>query len=159
AGVLLTQGAPGAIRSLFDDDPALRDRYIYAWVHEVGHYLLLDHIPYYTTTAEYQALDKMRESPVFQYDGIEGLRILPPGWTGWNKSSTEGNGEGPRIVPLMFPATVPYRNTFIATHHYHKIQQLIERNNLFAARRVAAQSPVLFASTSLQSIPAQARAD
>ena len=159
ADVLLTQGAPGAIRSLFDDDPALRDRYIYAWVHEVGHYLLLDHIPYYTTTAEYQALDKMRESPVFQYDGIEGFRILPPGWTGWNKSSTEGNGEGPRIVPLMFPATVPYRNTFIATHHYHKIQQLIERNNLFAARRVAAQSPVLFASTSLQSIPAQARAD
>ncbi len=159
ADVLLTQGAPGAIRSLFDDDPALRDRYIYAWVHEVGHYLLLDHIPYYTTTEEYQALDKMRESPVFQYDGIEGFRILPPGWTGWNKSSTEGNGEGPRIVPLMFPATVPYRNTFIATHHYHKIQQLIERNNLFAARRVAAQAPVLVASTSLHAMPAQASVD
>src|SRR5690606_28027208 len=105
------------------------------------------------------SLKVMRDAPDFQYDGIEGFRILPPGWTGWNKSSTEGNGEGPRIVPLMFPASVPYRNTFIATHHYHKVQQLIERNNLFAARRVAASSPVLFASTSIHAIPAQAGVD
>lgn len=159
AMVTLTQGAPGAVRSLFNDDPALRDRYIHAWVHEVGHYLLLDHIPYYTRTDELAALRAMRESPAFQYDGIEGFRILPPGWTGWNKSSTEGNGEGPRTVPLMFPASVPYRNTFIATHEYHKVQQLIERNNLFAASTVVTQVPGLFASTSIQSIPAEASAD
>jgi PKD repeat protein len=159
ADVSLAQGARGAIRSMFNDDPGLRDRYIHAWVHEVGHYLLLDHIPYYTEAADLDSLKVMRDAPDFQYDGIEGFRILPPGWTGWNKSSTEGNGEGPRIVPLMFPASVPYRNTFIATHHYHKVQQLIERNNLFAARRVAASSPVLFASTSIHAIPAQAGVD
>ena len=157
--VSLAQGAPGVAYSLFDDDPGLRDRYVHAWVHEVGHYLLLDHIPYITTVGEQASMQTMRESPGFQYDGIEGFRVLRPGWTGWNKSSTEGNGEGPRTVPLMFPATVPYRNTFIATHHYHRLQQAIERNGLFAGRAVEAPSPALFASMSIPWVPPPAIAD
>lgn len=160
AVVSLVDGAPGVIYSLFDDDPALRERYIYAWVHEVGHYLLLDHIPYITTVDDQESMKTMRESEAFQYDGIEGFRILRGGWTGWNKSSTEGNGEGPRTVPLMFPATVPYRNTFIATHHYHQLQRDIETNGLFAARMEQPPAPVLLASASpvLPWLPSQADA-
>jgi hypothetical protein len=146
--VRLVDGAPGAIYSLFDDDASRRDRYVHAWVHEVGHFLLLDHLPYITTRDEQRSMQTLRESPAFQYDGIEGFRLLRPGWTGWNKSSTEGNGEGPRTVPLMFPATVPYRHTFIATHHYHQLQRDIEVNNLFAARTESPRAPALLASTS-----------
>lgn len=145
--VTLVDGAPGVIYSLFDDDAALRERYVYAWVHEVGHYLLLDHIPFISTTEEQRSMQAMRESPAFHYDGIEGFRVLRGGWTGWNKSSTEGNGEGPRTAPLMFPATVPYRNAFIATHQYHQLQRLIEANGLFASTLAQPRS-VLLASTS-----------
>lgn len=146
--VSLLDGAPGAVYSLFDDDPGLRDHYIHAWVHEVGHYLLLDHLPYINTVADQELMKKMRESTVFQYDGIEGFRILRGGWAGWNKSSTEGNGEGPRLAPLMFPATVPYRNAFIATHHYHQIQRDIEKVGLFRSGANRRPEPVLIASAS-----------
>jgi PKD repeat protein len=162
--VSLLDGAPGAIYSFFDDDPTLRDRYVYAWVHEVGHYLLLPHIPFITTVEEQLMMRDMRDSPALQYDGVEGFRILRGGWTGWNKSSTEGNGEGPRIAPLMFPATIPYRNTFIATHHYRQIQRDIEANGLFRTGANLRAEPVLFASAAssgawaaLQQTPEPAR--
>jgi hypothetical protein len=137
-------GVAGAIYMGFAADKY--DDSVEGWVHEVGHFLRLEHIPYIFDEKDQKMMMNIRVNPGLQYDGIEGFRIVPSGRSGWNKSSREGNGEAARLMPLMFPATLPYRQAFIATHHYHQIQWDIEKNNRFAMgnRRGA---PIQIAST------------
>lgn len=92
--------------------------------HEFGHAFWLEHEPYVTSAAE-----RSRECAGSRglYDGIEGFRVAPGGQRGWNKSSSEGNGESTsRLYPLMYPCTQRVTESFPTNHHYRKLQQQVE---------------------------------
>jgi hypothetical protein len=63
---------------------------------------------------------------LFEYSGTEGLRMSRDGETVWNKSSQEGNEEGSRLFPLMYPGTIPIKEAFISNHQYRKFQRMLE---------------------------------
>ncbi len=112
------------------------DRLIFAAVHEIGHALHLEHLPFFHEDEERDAMIVQRDlgfenaldEPVHEHKGIEGFRIDASGTEGINKSSTEGNGESRWLVPLMFPAGMFRRDAFIAPHHYLDVQELIEES-------------------------------
>jgi len=127
-----TPRAQGVAIVAVDDDPNHDDRFVHFVTHEVGHTLQLEHMPSVDGDSR-TALLNLRNaalaadgSPVHQYQGIEGFRIVPAGRDGWNKSSTEGNQEGAWLTPLMYPGSIPYRDTFIMRHHYLQIQRFLE---------------------------------
>jgi hypothetical protein len=142
------QKTPAIIRLTLDDDPKHRDRWVFAVVHEIGHTLGLDHLPYLTGTDagnERSILIALRDhswanggEPAHWYEGIEGFRIDRDGRSGHNKSSVEGNAEGSWLVPLMFPASIPYRDAFIVRHQY---LDLLERIGAWKGPANAAAAP------------------
>jgi hypothetical protein len=142
------QKTPAIIRLTLDDDPKHRDRWVFAVVHEIGHTLGLDHLPYLTGTDagnERSILIALRDhswanggEPAHWYEGIEGFRIDRDGRSGDNKSSVEGNAEGSWLVPLMFPASIPYRDAFIVRHQY---LDLLERIGAWKGPANAAAAP------------------
>ncbi len=108
-------------------DAELFPRYVNAIVHELGHVLGLDHLPYVQDAAERARVVPLRDgSTPFRYEGIDAMRIRRDGLTAWNKSSRDGNEQGGRLFPLMFPGTIPTDDAFIANHHYRQIQRLLE---------------------------------
>ncbi len=129
------QKAPAIIRLTLDDVPEHRDRWVFAVVHEIAHTLGLDHLPYLTgpdAGNERSILIDLRDhswanggKPAHWYEGIEGFRIDRDGRSGHNKSSVEGNAEGAWLVPLMFPASIPYRDAFIVRHQYFDLMERI----------------------------------
>ena len=129
------QEAPAIIRLTLDDVPEHRDRWVFAVVHEIAHTLGLDHLPYLTgpnAGNERSILIDLRDhswanggKPAHWYEGIEGFRIDRDGQSGHNKSSVEGNAEGSWLVPLMFPASIPYRDAFIVRHQYFDLMERI----------------------------------
>jgi len=130
-------GAPAMIRLTLDDVPKHRDRWVFAVVHEIGHTLGLEHLPYLGGAQEdagYErdVLQALRDhswdnggKPIHWYEGIEGFRIDRDGRRGYNKSSVEGNAEGSWLVPLMFPVSMLYRDAFIVRHQYFDLQERI----------------------------------
>jgi hypothetical protein len=110
-----------------DGNPDNYERHVYALVHEIGHALWLDHLPV-VDREQRTRLIAVRDrafasgAPVHEYEGIEGFRIAPDGRSGFNKSSTEGNGEGDWLTPILYPGSIPYRKSFIARHQYLKLQ-------------------------------------
>lgn len=141
AGGLMMQDVwehgPGTAYMGMDADVESRGLYAQGWVHEVGHALGLEHIPFIDTTEEQSAWVKhamtarasnnCKSADCITYDGIEGFRIAPGGLNGWNKSSSEGNAESNNLAPLMLPAVMGIPHQFIATHHYHQLQDTINR--------------------------------
>jgi len=124
----LAPGTKGVIVLWINSNPAHRDRFVYGLVHEIGHALDIEHLPT-VDGPQRAALLKLRDkaSPdVHWYQGIEGFRIALDGKTGWNKSSSEGNEEGSWLTPLMYPGTIPFKDSFIARHQYLKIQKTLE---------------------------------
>jgi PKD repeat protein len=105
-------------------------RYVHGLVHELGHILSLQHIPFVESTEERAQIQSLRESGVpFRYEGTEAMRFSGDGSSWWNKSSAEGNEEGNQLFPLMFPSTIPEDEAFIANHQYRKIQHCLEDLN------------------------------
>lgn len=118
----------GVVVSLASPTAEYFPRYVYALVHEWGHVLDLEHLPFVADQAERARVSGLRSgSDPILYRGIEGFRLTPAGDAGWNKSSVEGNEEGAWLTPLMFPATIPAPEAFIANHHYRHVQGLFER--------------------------------
>jgi PKD repeat protein len=129
-------GPQGLVFFSIDDNPAHDDRFVFGVAHEVGHTLWLEHMPTVTDESRATLLEMRNEAlnapgrePKHLYPGIEGFRIVPGGGDGWNKSSSEGNGEESWLVPLMYPGSVPYRDAFIMRHQYLAIQAFLERGN------------------------------
>jgi hypothetical protein len=132
----ISRDEPGVIILGINAEPEHHDRFVYATVHELGHTLWLEHLPYVHDTGDRAALIQARDdafsnnfSPVHWYQGIEGFRMAEDGQSGWNKSSQEGNQEGPWLTPLMFPGTIHYRNAHIVRHQYLKMQADLEQRN------------------------------
>jgi len=128
----LGQGGPAVVVITASGEPAYQDRYVESVVHEIGHTLWLQHLPF-VDRAERESLVSQRDrawtnggQPTHWHEGIEGFRIARDGKHGWNKSSTEGNEEGSWLTPLMFPGTIPYRETFIVRHQYLSTMEAIE---------------------------------
>lgn len=127
---------PAYITLSIDDPPENRDRWVFAVVHEFGHALWLDHLPYVPNEGGEEArkiIESMRDSawanngePVHWHEGIEGFRIARDGKSGFNKSSVEGNEEGSWMTALMFPVTIPYREAFITRHQYLSMQEKLD---------------------------------
>lgn len=116
-----------------EEDPAVHSRMVEGIVHEMGHVLQLDHLP--SVVDEFQQAEAARVRDYawatgrrLWYEGMEGFLIAPDGRRGWNKSSTEGNGESDNLIPLMYPGSIPLRQVFIARHQYLKIMDWIEDN-------------------------------
>ncbi|MBT8404967.1 MAG: hypothetical protein KJP18_13985, partial [Gemmatimonadetes bacterium] len=119
----------GAVVSLVGPSAEFFPRYVNALVHDWGHVLDLEHLPAVDAEERARAMALRGQSTPIEYKGIEGFRLTPAGDAGWNKSSREGNEEGPNLAPLMFPGTMPAHEAFIANHHYRRIQALFERLN------------------------------
>lgn len=116
---------PARLVFALEDEAAYRERYVTGVVHEMGHALWLDHVPWIETEFQQNEAARVRNEawangnqPAFWYAGIEGFRIALDGSSGVNKSSTEGNEESAWLAPLMYPATLPAKDIFIARHHY-----------------------------------------
>lgn len=119
----------GVILILGGDDATFFPRYVNGVVHELGHALDLQHLPF-VDAAGRAVVVPLRDGAIpFWYEGIEALRISDDGQTVWNKSSIDGNAQGDRLFPLMFPGTIPTDDAFIANHHYRQIQKLLEELN------------------------------
>jgi len=121
----------GVVLALASLEDQYVSRYVEGLVHEVGHVLELDHLPFIAdggdAVANRRNVVELRDgSPPLQYEGIEGLRMSRSGQAWWNKSSQEGNQQEDRLAPLMFPGTIPTDAAFIANHHYRAIQILLE---------------------------------
>jgi hypothetical protein len=124
-------GGPAKARFAVDDEPATRGRLVVGIVHEMGHALWLEHLPFVGEGSYSQTMTRtLRDAawandniPAFKYDGIEGFLIAPDGKSGKNKSSTEGNEESSWLSTLMYPATMRITDFFIARHHYLKLMR------------------------------------
>jgi PKD repeat protein len=107
-------------------EAAYFDRYVHSFVHEIGHTLTLEHIPT-VSKPERTRLTALRNGDVpLKFQGIEGLRMSRDGQVAWNKSSEEGNEEGPWLTPLMYPATISTDQNFISRPQYRRIQKFFE---------------------------------
>lgn len=121
----------GVVLALASHEDPYFSRYVEGLVHEVGHVLELEHLPFIANgddaNENRELVSDLREgTPSLEYEGIEGLRMSRDGQSCWNKSSNEGNQQEERLAPLMFPATMPTDATFISNHHYRAIQSLLE---------------------------------
>jgi hypothetical protein len=122
----------GAALMLVGPQPELFSRFVSGTVHELGHTLGLEHLPFVAdgpgadVLVEKVAALRDGKAPIL-YRGIAGLRVSRDGGTVWNKSAVEGNEEDEALGPLMFPATLPMEKAFIADHHYRELQRLFER--------------------------------
>ena len=126
-GSALYQGQGTAVM-IASDTTAHFSRYVSGLVHEVGHILERDHLPYIRTELEQARASEARHQGVaLQYQGIEGMRMKRDGSVAWNKSSSEGNEEAEGLAALMYPATLATERIFIANHHYRALQCLFER--------------------------------
>ncbi len=102
-------------------------------VHEIGRSLGLNHKPDTDATGGYdprgRALQSLRQlrnlGSTLKHDGIEGFRLARDGASGWNKSSTEGNGEEESLTSLMFPATLQPEKAFITRDYYFELLETI----------------------------------
>jgi hypothetical protein len=134
-------GVDGPAQMIFPFDLELpeseQDRYVFGIVHEMGHSLWLEHLPYFNNGQAYasaQTATLRNEAwannyiPRFWYKGIEGFWIAPDGRSGANKSSTEGNADSTWLSTLMYPATMHRKDFFIARHHYLQLMQTWEKN-------------------------------
>ncbi len=125
------QGGPARIVFAMEDDPSVQARMVEGIVHEIGHALWLEHLPYIANKFQQGEAASVRNDAwaagdAIWYEGIEGFLIAPDGSRGWNKSSTEGNQESAHLVPLMYPGTIPLKDMFIARHQYLKIMDGID---------------------------------
>lgn len=132
-GKRLGEGGPAVVTMAMDADPAKSDRFVNGLVHELGHTLWLEHLPFIDDCNERSVLTDIRDmafanggKPKHWYEGIEGFRIARDGRSGHNKSSVEGNAEGSWLTPLMFPGTIPYRDAFIVRHQYLGIMEWLD---------------------------------
>ena len=131
----------GVAMILGGDDAGFFPRYVNGTVHEIGHALELQHLPYVSDDPQRRCVLALREGPTpaegcgprlpdetpsFWYEGVEAMRTSRDGQTSWNKSSTDGNEQDDRLFPLMFPGSTPTDAAFIANHHYRQIQKLLE---------------------------------
>lgn len=118
--------AAAVVTMSLDSRSIIFDRLVFGLVHEFGHALSLNHVPY-IETGETSLATRIRESrqPVW-FQGIEGFRQELGLKNGWNKSSIEGNAQDDWIMPLMFPGTLPRNIGFIMNHQYRQIQNFME---------------------------------
>jgi PKD repeat protein len=126
---------PGGIVSFpLSKDTILGDWNSAAVPHEVGHALYLPHRPALELALELDdtapAMDSMREErrdrTTFTHLGIEGFALAADGMSGFNKSSTEGNGESGSLTTMMFPMVLLPSQMFIAPDNYRKVMETIE---------------------------------
>jgi len=134
ARIRLAPGRPGLVVLAVGPKAEFRGRYLYGIVHELGHVLDLEHLPFLhdgfqqAESMRVRELEKRPEDrPALWYGGIEGFRIALDGSTGWNKSSTEGNEQGKGLSALMYPASIPLDEAFIARHYYLRLMEDWER--------------------------------
>ena len=132
----LGPGVPGIIGFAIEPRPEYADRYVYGIVHELGHVLGLQHLPFIRTDFQQHQTTVVRDecwekggTHVLEYKGIEGFRIASDGRSGWNKSSTEGNEQGSWIVPIMYPSTIPIDDAFIARQHYLQLMKTFDEHH------------------------------
>ncbi len=132
---------PAKIIFAFEDNPAYFDRYVFGLVHEMGHALWLEHLPYIDDTSAVDARFSQaatkdvrdaawanNDKAAFQYAGIEGFLVATDGQGGKNKSSTEGNEESGWLSTLMYPSSMLVKDIFIARHHYLQLMRTWEQN-------------------------------
>ncbi len=103
------------------------DRYVSAYVHEMGHVLGIEHIPEVDYNERARLIAERSGSAPLEFKGIEGFRMRRDGSVAWNKSSTEGNEEGAWLTPLMYPGTIHTGRAFIANHQYRRVQEFLAR--------------------------------
>jgi hypothetical protein len=119
----------GTVMVLGGDSAEYFPRYVNGVVHEMGHTLELQHLPFVDEASRAVVVPLRDGSMPFWYEGIEALRIDNDGQAVWNKSSADGNEQSDSLFPLMFPGTIPTDDAFIANHHYRQIQKLLEELN------------------------------
>lgn len=117
-------GEPGIIWMSVDGTPEHYSRFVQGTVHEMGHALWLEHVPFGDGVSRGAVVGLREEAfanarrPVHWYQGIEGFLIDASGRRGWNKSSTEGNAQSDWLVPLMYPGTMHLKDSYISRHQY-----------------------------------------
>ena len=129
--------SPGRILIGLDTDPIFEGYATMGVVHELGHTFLLEHKPYLGSVwdPELRARNHLRDMrlnrALFTHKGIEGFKISRDGKRGWNKSSSEGNGESESMAPLMFPISLQPEHVFIGRDHYLDLLDILPRSSLF----------------------------
>jgi len=122
----------GVVSMFVSDDPALFPRYVNGTVHEFGHALNLEHIPFVISNEDRSKVinamaDEINGVKGAWFQGIGGLRMNRDGTGQWLKSSTLGNAQQESLVPLMFPRTVHTDIGFTAHHQYREMQRYLEK--------------------------------
>lgn len=130
-GGRLRRDGRGAVLFLVGDQPDLFSRFVQGVVHEAGHTLDLEHLPFIAdgpgaNALREKVLELRKGSTPIVYRGIEGVLLARDGRSARNKSAVEGNEDDSWLPPLMFPGGFSSHQTFIANHHYRALQRLFE---------------------------------
>ncbi len=122
-----------AVVTMFaSDNASFFPRYVNGIVHEFGHALDLEHIPYVLNRSDRAKVieamsDRVRGVRGGWFQGIDGLRMKRSTSQYAIKSSIYGNSESESLVPLLFPRTVDTDIAFTSHYQYRRMQNYLEK--------------------------------
>lgn len=122
----------GIVTARLNKEEIMEDWNTTVITHEVGHALRLPHKPALNEPDNASAVKSMRSDrdrqKTFSHLGIEGFALSEDGLSGFNKSSTEGNGEDRSLTTIMFPLVLHPAQMYITPDHYRKVMKTIENS-------------------------------